>query len=159
MRKVLIAYYSFEGNTKFIAESMAKAVKADLLEIKPVKELKSKGLMKYFWGGKQATMKEKPALRPIGKDLSKYDTIFIGTPVWAFTFSPPIRSFLSQKGLQGKKIALFATHEGHLGKTIENMGKELKGSKIIGKAGFMPALGSRKEYSEKAAKWARSIIQ
>jgi hypothetical protein len=74
-------------------------------------------------------------------------------------FFPPIRSFLAQERLKGKKIALFATHEGHLLKTLENMEAELKGNKIIGKADFMPALGGRKKYSEKAGKWAKDMAQ
>jgi len=55
-----VVYYSFGGNTRFIAESIAEAVGADLLEIKPKKELSSKGFMKYLWGGRQVVMGEKP---------------------------------------------------------------------------------------------------
>ena len=157
-QKILVVFYSLEGNTKLMAESIANAVKGDLLEIKPIKELQTESFMKYIWGGRQATMKSKPKLMPFYKDPKKYDIIFIGTPVWAFTFSPPIRSFMSKEKLKGKKIALFATHEGHLFKTLDKMENELKGNRIIGKADFMPALGRKKFYSEKAKKWARSII-
>ena len=57
MEKIVI-FYSFEGNTKLIAENIAKTIGADLLELKLKKEMKSKGFMKYFWGGKAAIMKK-----------------------------------------------------------------------------------------------------
>ncbi|MFH1472212.1 MAG: hypothetical protein ABIF85_04875 [Nanoarchaeota archaeon] len=46
--KKLVVFYSLEGNTKFIANRIAKAVGADILEIKPKKEIKSKGFMRFL---------------------------------------------------------------------------------------------------------------
>ena len=46
--KKLVIFYSFEGNTKYIAENIAEAVDADILELKPVKDIKSNGFMKYL---------------------------------------------------------------------------------------------------------------
>ncbi|MBY9021719.1 MAG: flavodoxin family protein [Candidatus Lokiarchaeota archaeon] len=79
--KILIVYYSLTGNTRFIAECIQEILKADLQEIKPKKDIKPKGAMKYFWGGYKATMKKKPSLEPIEKDPNNYDVIIIGTPV------------------------------------------------------------------------------
>jgi len=102
--KILIVYYSLTGNTRFIAETLQEKLKADIQEIKPKKDIKPKGAMKYFWGGYKATMKQKPSLEPIEKDPNNYDVIIIGTPVWAWTIAPPIRSFLSKYDLSDKKI-------------------------------------------------------
>jgi menaquinone-dependent protoporphyrinogen IX oxidase len=68
--------------------------------------------MKYLRGGKQVMMKETPELEPYQIDLKNHDIIYIGTPVWAFTFTPAIRSFLKHTHLKNKKIVLFCTHEG-----------------------------------------------
>jgi len=67
--------------------------------------------MKYFRGGKQIMMKETPKLKPYHIELDTYETIYLGTPVWAFTYTPAIRSFLKQTHLHNKKIILFCTHE------------------------------------------------
>lgn len=58
LSKVLVAYYSFEGTTELIAKTIAEIAQADILSIKPVNELKSKGFSKYFWGGSQVFMKK-----------------------------------------------------------------------------------------------------
>jgi len=60
MSKMLIVFYSLTGNTRFIAEAIAETINADVLELKPIKELKADSGMKYMWGGAQATMKKKP---------------------------------------------------------------------------------------------------
>ncbi len=95
MSKILVIYYSLTGNTKMIAETIQEIVNSDILALKPVKELKADSGMKYIWGGAQATMKKKPKLEDFTIDPLAYDLIFIGTPVWAWTFSPPIRTILS----------------------------------------------------------------
>ena len=94
--KTLVVYYSLEGNTKFIAETISKTVGADLLELKPIKDISSTWFMKYFWWWRQVMMKEKPELKAFDKDLDKYDLIFIGTPVWAFNYTPAIYTFFEK---------------------------------------------------------------
>ncbi|MFC1477897.1 flavodoxin family protein [Candidatus Margulisiibacteriota bacterium] len=135
-KKTLVIYYSLEGNTRLAAECIAETLGADILELKPVKEIQKTGFMRYFWGGKQVVMKESPALNPFDKDPGSYDTLIIGSPVWAFTYAPPIRSFIAAANPQSKKVAVFCTHEGIPGKTLEHMKKDLSGNEFVGEAGF-----------------------
>ncbi len=125
MSKTIIIYYSFEGNTKFIADYLAQKLDADVLALKPAKEINTHGFMKYIWGGRQAVMKSKPTLKKYKFDINKYETIIIGSPVWAYTYSPPIHSFLSENVIEGKKVAFFCCHEGGKGKTLEAIEKLL----------------------------------
>ena len=157
--KVLVVYYSLEGNTKFIAQKIAEAVGADLLGLKPKKEtVKPHSLSKYFWGGKQVMMKEKPELVSFDHNPEEYDLLFIGTPVWAWNFTPPVNTFLSTVELKDKKIALFCCHGGAKNKTLENMEAQLAGNKIIGKIDFKePLKNNPEECTEQAKRWAIEI--
>ncbi len=157
--KILVAYYSLGGNTKFIAETIAQEIGADILALKLKKEISSKGFMKYFWGGRQAIMKKEPELLPLDKDATQYDVIFIGTPIWAWTFTPPIRTFFSQVKLKGKKIALFTTSEGGAGKTFNNMKEKLSGNEFIGELD-LTAKGPEEQQknANKAKDWAKQVL-
>ncbi len=133
MIKTIVIYYSFEGKTKFIAEYLSQKLDADILSLKPEKEINSHGFMKYIWGGRQAVMKSKPKLEKYSFDINKYETIIIGSPVWAWTYSPPIRAFLSENIIQGKKVAFFCCHEGDKGKAPEVAEKLLSdGNEYLG---------------------------
>jgi len=105
--KVLVVYYSLDGNTKYLAESIAECVGADFLQLKPVKDIKN-NKMKYFFGGKQATMRAKPELQPFDLNSGEYDIIIIGTPVWASTMTPAVRTFLNKIDLKDKKSVYLA---------------------------------------------------
>ena len=114
--------------------------------------------MKFFWGGYQATMKRKPKLNPIEIDSLDYDLIIIGTPVWAWTFSPPIRTFLSSYDLSGKNVALCMCDGGGPKQAMEKFKSELMNSNIIGDISFTdPLLKSPEKNKEKAISWAKSI--
>ncbi len=156
--KKLVIYYSFEGNTKLMAESIAKAADAELLQLKPKKEIKSKGFMKYVWGGKAAMMKEKPKLLPLDKNQEDYDLIFIGTPVWAWSCAPPMNSFLFSYPIVDKKIALFCCHGGNKGNIFEKMRELLVGNEFIGEIDFRDPLKHDIEKDiRKAGDWAAKI--
>ena len=111
--KTAIVYYSMSGNTRQTAATIAKALSADLIEIKPVKDYPDKGARKFIWGGMKAVMGEKPQLQPYRFD-GAYDRIIFGTPVWASSFTPPIRSFITenQEKLSGKSFAAFVCFSG-----------------------------------------------
>ena len=113
--KELIVYYSMSGNTEDTAKKIASLRGADLLRIDPVKAYPDKGFRKFFWGGKSAVMAEKPELKSYYFKAEDYDRIIIGTPVWASTFAPPIRTFLSENKevLRTKRLAAFACQSGN----------------------------------------------
>mgnify|MGYP000660481260 CR=1 FL=1 len=157
--KSLVLYYSFDGNTDFIARGIAEEVGSDIERIKTKNEIASHGFMKYFWGGRQVVMKEKPDIEDIYADLNSYNLIFIGSPVWVSTFVPALRSFFSKYKLQGKKVALFCCCGGNKGKTFEEMKKELAGNEIVGELEIIEP--KKKDGEEKAAgakEWARGIV-
>ncbi len=159
-QKIAIVFYSLEGNTKFIAQTIQEHLNADLLEIKPVKEIDSSTDKKFMWGGKQAMMNEKPKLLPYEFDSSKYDIIFIGTPIWAWHMSPPINSFISENDLKGKKVVIFASCGGSPRKTYTRIEKRFKNSEILGHQFFIEPLKNDKEESTKKIKeWVSTIIQ
>ncbi|MDO9399835.1 MAG: flavodoxin [bacterium] len=153
--KILIIFYSFEGNTKLIAENIAKTINADILELKLKKETTPKGFMKYFWGGKEAIMKTKPELLPFDKNIQDYDILFIGTPVWAWTYAPPLNTLFSTCQIVNKKIALFCCCDGQKGKTFDQMKKALENNQILGEIDFQEPLKNNTDANiQRANKWA-----
>lgn len=113
--KDLIVYYSLEGNTEYAADRIKDKLGADTLCLVPKKAYSNKGASKFIWGGKSALMKEKPELEAYEVDLSSYDRIIFGFPVWASTFTPPIRTFINDNRdkIAGKKFAAFACQAGN----------------------------------------------
>ncbi|MFX1437083.1 MAG: flavodoxin family protein [Promethearchaeota archaeon] len=160
MKKVLVVFYSLTGNTKMIAEAIAESINSDILELKPVKELKADSGMKYFWGGYQATMKLKPKLEHFNKNPLDYDIIFLGTPVWAWTYSPPIRSFLGKFDLKGKNVALWTSSDGDGVKAMNRFKEALKNSNILGQISFQSPLKNKPESAkEQAIGWAKELVK
>ena len=111
----LIVYYSLEGNTEYVVNRIKEKTGADTLKLVPRKAYIDKGFAKFIWGGKSAVMAEKPELNDYEADLTSYDRIIFGFPVWASTFTPPIRTFVSDNMdlLKGKKIVAFACQSGN----------------------------------------------
>jgi flavodoxin len=157
MRKLVI-YYSFEGNTKLMAESIAKAVDADLLQLIPKRKNSFKGFLRYLRAGKEAMTRKKPELLPLDKNPEDYDLLFIGTPVWAGSCASPMNSFLSSYPVTDKKIAFFCCHAGGKGKILEKMREALKGNEFIGEIDFKNPLKHDTEKNiTKAEDWATKM--
>ena len=115
MMKAAVVYFSWSGNTRFAAETIAKKAGADLFEIKAETS--------YSSDFGKCCDEAKPecqgkTLRPIksieGLDISKYDMVFVGTPNWWGTMAPPVRTWVTQSkdALKGKTVCLFQTHGG-----------------------------------------------
>ena len=112
--KTLIVYYSLEGNTEYAAKMASEVSGADTLRLVPKKRYRDKGFAKFFFGGKSAFMGEEPELEEYSLDLSEYDRVVLGFPVWATTFAPPMRTFMAQnkEKLKGKRVSAFACQSG-----------------------------------------------
>lgn len=160
INKILIIYYSLTGNTQLIAEAIKEETGADIERLKPIKDLDSESGTRFFWGGMHAKMKQKPKLEPLKYDPNGYDMIFLGTPVWAWTLTPPIRSFLSSNDLSNKPIAIWNCAAGNGIKAMQRLKKELKNIKIVGENTFQnPLSNNPDEQVKNAREWAAEIIQ
>ena len=130
MSKKAIVYYSYGNNTRSIVNLIEQSVKADVYEIKPkipfiddydvfvAQEEKKQG-------GEEIIEIENPHIK-----VKDYDIIILGTPVWWYTMSSPIRSFLKNNDFTGKTIIPFATNGGWVGTTFEDIKKYAPGATI-----------------------------
>lgn len=156
--RILVVYYSFEGNTELIAESIAKEINSDILKLEVVKPI-SNDSSKYLMGGKQVLLKEKPKLMPYEFKAENYDVLFIGTPIWAWNYTPALRTFFVENTIKNKKIALFSCNGGSNGKTFENIKNAIKDNEFFGEIQFLQPLSTGREENIKRVKsWARKIV-
>lgn len=107
MRRALIAFHSRSGNTRRVAQALARRLDADLDEIRIVQPLK--GALGYAMCAIEAIACLAPALRPASKDPAAYDLVVIGTPVWFWSLSSPVRSWLERHPMRKKRVAFFCT--------------------------------------------------
>lgn len=124
--KTLVAYFSASGITASVAKEVASAANADLYEIKPGVRYTSADLNWMDKKSRSSVEMSNPASRPeIVKDLpdlSQYDTVIIGFPIWWYVAPTIINTFLESGDFSRKKIALFATSGGSgFGKTVQNL--------------------------------------
>lgn len=124
--KTLVAYFSASGITASVAKEVASAANTDLYEIKPAVRYTSADLNWMDKKSRSSIEMSNPASRPeIVKDLpdlSQYDTVIIGFPIWWYVAPTIINTFLESGDFSGKKIALFATSGGSgFGKTVQNL--------------------------------------
>ena len=110
--KTLMVYYSLEGNTEYAVNKIAETCGFDTLRLVPVNKYPDRGFKKFFWGGKSSVMAETPELEPYMFDSDSYDRIIFGFPVWAGNVTPPIRTFVKENDLKGKRIAAVACQSG-----------------------------------------------
>ena len=107
--KILVTYYSQTSNTKAVAEEIAKKLGADIEEIVAVNPYDGDFNATIERGRQELEQGILPEIKPIAADISKYDVVFIGFPVWFGTYAPPISTFLENADLSGKKIVPFCT--------------------------------------------------
>jgi menaquinone-dependent protoporphyrinogen IX oxidase len=114
--KGLVTFYSSTGNTKQVAESIARALGFDIEAIQEpttrVLTLPPKGLggfVSFMMAGFEATTRRTVPLLTMERDPSQYAIVVVGTPVWAGNPASPTRSFLVAQGKTILKAAFFYT--------------------------------------------------
>ena len=158
--KVLIAFFSYSGNTRAAARQIQQKVGGDLFEIKPAKAYPTNYKSCVAIAKKEILAGHLPPLA--GEiDISKYSIIFIGSPNWWGTIAPPVGTFIKNNNIAGKTIIPFFTHggggmqncESNLRKYCEagNAGKVLKAFACSGSL--------TKEPLPELVKWAADSLQ
>lgn len=111
--QALVVYFSCTGNTKAVAEKIAQLTGADLYEIVPAEPYTAEDLNYNNDSCRANREMDDPSARPaIGSnavEISVYDTVFIGYPIWWGTMPRIINTFLDTYDLSGKTVMPFCT--------------------------------------------------
>ena len=157
MSKKLVAYFSASGVTAKVAQMLAEAIGADIFEIAPKVPYTEADLNWMDEKARSTIEMKNPASRPEIEskrdNMSEYDTIFVGFPIWWYVAPTIINTFLESYDLAGKTIIPFATSgTSGMGKTNEKLAPSCKGAKLLEGKRF----DSRVSGKELAA-WADSL--
>lgn len=110
--KILIAYYSYSGNTKEVAEAIHEKIGGDIFEIKTEGSYPEAYRPMTQQAKKEIQDGYRPKLTTSVADISQYDIVFLGSPNWWGTITPQVSSFLAAYNLSGKTVIPFVTHGG-----------------------------------------------
>lgn len=120
--KALVVYYSRSGNTRAVAEAIHAAVGGDIVELQPVTPYPEAYRATTDQAKQELASGYKPPLKNRIGHIEAYDVVFVGSPNWWGTVAGPVRTFLSEYDLAGKRIAPFITHEGSaLGRSVADI--------------------------------------
>lgn len=118
--KTLIVYYSFTNNVRTVVNDLrSQLVEADVVEVEPAEEGLDYAANGYAIGQALiSAIRENPndaasypAIKPVNVDLTKYDEVVVGTPLWWGSMAAPMQTFLFQNGskMAGKRIGLIVS--------------------------------------------------
>lgn len=132
--KILIAFFSWGGNTKGIAEEIQVQTGADLFEIELVNPYSSDYNTVLDEAQRDQNAQARPELAAHVENMEDYDTIILGYPNWWASIPMPIASFLEEYDFAGKTIIPFCSHGGgRFGQSLTAIGKLVPGA-VMGEA-------------------------
>lgn len=121
-----VVFYSLEGNTRAAASGLAERLGADLVEVRPTKAYPTKGLAKFFHGGKDSTFGRTPQIEPVDLDPSAYDLVVLALPMWAGKAAAPMNTFIQGRDFGGTKVALVVSSaSGNADSCVADIAKKL----------------------------------
>ncbi len=128
MSKTLVAYFSASGQTARLAGTLARTLGADLYEIVPARKYTKADLNWNDAESRSSVEMKDPASRPAiaGSlpDMSQYETVFVGFPIWWYTAPHIILTFLESADFAGKTCVAFVTSgSSGMGGTDEDLKK------------------------------------
>ena len=129
--KVLIAYFSWSGNTENAAQVIQQKTGADIIELNPVQPYSSNYTEVLDQAQRDMNNDARPELANYVENMEQYDTILLGYPNWWATIPMPVASFLEEYDFSGKTIIPFCSHGGGgFGQSITDISKLAPNSKI-----------------------------
>ena len=122
-KKVLVAYFSWSGNTKYAAQYIAKKVGADEFEIITEKAYPTEYQPCTEVAKAEKEANARPAIKGKVENMEQYDVVFIGAPVWWYTGPMAIYTFMEQYDLKGKTVIPFCTAYSGPSQTLKDIVK------------------------------------
>ena len=131
-KKILVAYYSYSGNTQEVAEAIHEALGGDLFEIKTTGSYPESYRPMTEQAKKEIEAGYRPELTTRVENMAQYDVVFLGSPNWWGTITPQVSSFLEAYDLSGKTVIPFITHGGGgVQRTITDMTRQCTGCQVM----------------------------
>lgn len=109
MKKIFI-YYSLTGNGNLVADLLSKK-DIEIRRVFPKRSLPKNFTLRIMIGGFKASIKYKDRLKNFDSDISNFDEVIIGSPIWNKELSSPINKVLSLLDLSNKKV-IFVLYSG-----------------------------------------------
>lgn len=111
--RTLVVYFSRSGNTRVIAGVIHRQLNTDLVEIEPATAYPEDYFQTVELAKNQRDRGVKPALKHAIANLERYQTVYLGFPIWGTTLPPLVDTFLSSHDLSNKRVIPFITHGGY----------------------------------------------
>ncbi|MBQ6516021.1 hypothetical protein IJI31_02465 [bacterium] len=156
-KKILTVYYSNGGHTKEVAQNLHSIVGGDIKEI----ELTEKYPNNIFKMSKLVRKQKKEGYLPKIEniDISNYDVVFVGSPIWNFSVSLPTKTFLKNNNFENKILIPFFTYSGGANKNnVINEVKDTTNTQNLRKPLFMFENGIFLT-KEQIIKWLNSMVK
>lgn len=154
--RILVAYFSWSGNTREIAKIIHQRVAGDLFEIVPATPYPTDYNACLDQSAEELKKQYRPPLKTRVANMKQYDVIFLGYPNWWATIPMPVASFLEEYDFSGKTIVPFCSHGGgRLGQSVSAV------AKLCPKATILDALsihyGGGQTLQDDITTWLRKI--
>lgn len=165
--KTLVVFYSRTGTTKKVGEAITEkfGAEADIEEIKDTVD--RKGIKGYLISGRDAMKRRLTKLEPAKFDPAEYDLVIIGTPIWGWNMSVPVRTYLTEnkdkfqpkagQPMADKRVAFFCTMGGSGDEKAFSEMTEIIGKRPIATLALRTVEVVKNNFSEKLEKFIEKI--
>ena len=119
--KTLLVYYGYGIHTQMISGMIKDKIDCDVYRIKPLVEYSDDYDLVVKETEDNLQSRKTPEIEEMNINIDDYDKIILGTPVWWYTITPPVRTFLTKYNLTDKVVTAYATNAGWLGNTFDEI--------------------------------------
>lgn len=153
---ILIVYFSRTGTTENLAKQIQQETLGDIFKIEVVNPYPEEYRATTDQAKRELNEGYLPPVKEKVENLEKYDTIFLGYPIWWGTMPMPVFTFLKENNFDGKKVIPFVTHRGsRLGRSVLDLTKELPNSSVEKNGIAVRGNVSQREI----ARWVKEILK
>ncbi len=143
--KKLVVYYSRTGNNRSLAEAIATGLSADIDEI--IDKKNRQGRLNWLLAGRDSRAGKLTEIE-YQKNPQDYDTIIIGAPIWAWNPIPPLRTYIKEVDLKGKRVAFFICSQSDAYKEMFHQLEEMTpDSEHVANFGIREEVFKKEDYS------------
>lgn len=130
--KALVIFYSQSNTTRTVAQEIQKQLNCDIAEIECVEPYSGdfgQTIQRWQKEQQEGTL---PEIKPLAKNISDYDVIFLGYPIWGGTYAIPVATFLKNTDFGGKKLVPFCTFgSGGLNTSVAALKQSAQNAEIL----------------------------